>query len=109
MFAVVAALSPGILFLKLTLDPVELWANPNSKTRMYKDYYDQNFGPFYRLEQIILHSANSTNFIIKTTEETIEFGPVFTRSFLLKTFELEETIRNVRFITLIIVSELLKD
>lgn len=47
-------LSVGIIYLKVTTNPVELWAAPNSKSRIEKDYFDKNFEPFYRTEMLII-------------------------------------------------------
>ena len=56
--SVAAALTAGVIFLKVTIDPVELWAAPESRSRLEKDYFDENFTPFYRTEQVILHAEN---------------------------------------------------
>ena len=53
---VAGALSVGIILLKVTIDPVELWAAPQSRSRLEKDYFDENFTPFYRTQQVILHA-----------------------------------------------------
>lgn len=49
---VIVALGHGIKYLKITTDPVELWASPNSRSRIEKEYYDSHFQPFYRTEQV---------------------------------------------------------
>lgn len=51
---VIAALSYGALSLIITVDPVELWASPTSRSRIEKDYFDSRFGPFYRTNQIFI-------------------------------------------------------
>lgn len=50
----VAVLSAGICFLKVTTDPVELWAAKNSQSRQEKEFFDLNFGPFYRTNQVFI-------------------------------------------------------
>lgn len=50
------ALAVGIIYLQVTIDPVELWASPESRSRLEKDYFDKSFTPFYRTEQIIIHA-----------------------------------------------------
>lgn len=45
-------LSLGALRLKLELSPVKLWVSPSSVEYQEKLFYDENFGPFYRSEQI---------------------------------------------------------
>lgn len=52
--AVVAACSGGLVYMKITTDPVELWSSPNSQARQEKDYFDSHFGPFFRAEQLII-------------------------------------------------------
>lgn len=47
-------LSCGILFLKVTTDPVELWAAPHSRSRVEKEFFDSHFQPFYRTEMLII-------------------------------------------------------
>lgn len=54
--SVAAALTVGVVFLEVTIDPVELWASPESRSRQEKDYFDKSFTPFYRTEQVILHA-----------------------------------------------------
>lgn len=59
---VVVALSSGIMFIHLTTDPVELWSSPDSRARQEKDFYDQNFGPFFRTNQVILTAKGRANY-----------------------------------------------
>ncbi|PKC75290.1 multidrug efflux transporter AcrB transmembrane domain-containing protein [Rhizophagus irregularis] len=40
-------------------DPVRLWVAPNSDSAMQKEFFDQNFGPFYRTQQIFISNINS--------------------------------------------------
>ena len=42
-----------ILFQVIT-DPVKLWSSPTSVLREQKDFFDENFSPFYRTQQIII-------------------------------------------------------
>lgn len=44
----------GIQFATIMTDPIELWSSPTSRSRIEKEYFDQNFGPFYRVEQVII-------------------------------------------------------
>jgi Niemann-Pick C1 protein len=56
----VAILSYGALSLQITTDPVELWANPTSRSRMEKDYFDEKFSPFFRTNQIFAKPKNQS-------------------------------------------------
>ena len=60
----IVALNHGIKYLIVTTDPVELWASPNSRSRVEKDYFDSHFEPFYRTEQIIISAVGLDTVII---------------------------------------------
>ncbi|KAK4687526.1 hypothetical protein P7C73_g2603, partial [Tremellales sp. Uapishka_1] len=51
---VIAALNIGWRFFKIETDPVRLWVSPNSESATQKHYFDDNFGPFYRAEQMFI-------------------------------------------------------
>lgn len=51
-FCFITTMGHGIKYLKITTDPVELWAAPNSQSRIEREYFDSNFEPFYRIEQV---------------------------------------------------------
>ncbi|XP_010005416.1 PREDICTED: Niemann-Pick C1-like protein 1, partial [Chaetura pelagica] len=51
---VTGGLSAGLVTLRLTTDPVELWSAPQSRARQEKAFYDQHFGPFFRTNQVIV-------------------------------------------------------
>lgn len=42
------------LFADLEKDPINLWVSKNSPKYKEKEYFDQNFGPFYKTEQIFV-------------------------------------------------------
>lgn len=54
---VAVAASSGIYFLKVTTDPIELWASPSSRSRKEKDFFDTNFSPFYRTNQVFIKTV----------------------------------------------------
>lgn len=54
---IVACASYGTFSLNITTNPVELWANPTSESRIDKDYFDTHFQPFYRTEQIFIKTV----------------------------------------------------
>jgi len=47
-------LSVGIMNIDIQTQPEKLWVPKNSKTAQAKEYFDNTFGPFYRIEQIIV-------------------------------------------------------
>lgn len=49
---VVVILGSGITLVKITTDPVQLWASPTSKSRMEREFFDSTFEPFFRIEQV---------------------------------------------------------
>ena len=58
-------LSIGMVNMVITTDPVELWAGPNSRSRIEKDFFDSKFRPFYRTEMVIIKAKNLER-VIKT-------------------------------------------
>ncbi|XP_014211184.1 Niemann-Pick C1 protein isoform X2 [Copidosoma floridanum] len=93
MFIVLATL--GIKDLHVNTDPVELWASPNSRSRLEKNYFDSHFDPFYRIEQIIITSINLPPIEHNTSNGKITFGPVFNVDFLKTVLELQEGIKSI--------------
>ncbi|KAL1139914.1 hypothetical protein AAG570_006891, partial [Ranatra chinensis] len=92
---VVTALGHGIKYLYITTDPVELWASPDSRARLERKYFDENFEPFYRTEQVIIHAVGLPNIIHNTSQGPIEFGPVFHKKFLMEVLKLQQQIQAI--------------
>lgn len=91
----VVTMGIGIHFLQLTTDPVKLWASPHSRSRTEKDFFDNNFKPFYRTEQIIFKAIGIETITHNTSNGPIVFGPVFNETFLLKIYELQREIEKI--------------
>ncbi|XP_075151532.1 Niemann-Pick type C-1a isoform X2 [Haematobia irritans] len=91
----VAALGSGIKFLHVTTDPVELWASPQSRSRVEREFFDSKFQPFYRIEQIIIRAVDLPDIIHNTSNGPIQFGPVFDKQFLTDVYHLQEDIKNL--------------
>ncbi|CAK7901245.1 NPC intracellular sterol transporter 1-related protein 1 [[Candida] anglica] len=53
-------LSSGLGTLKLETDPVNLWVSPNEPAFLEKQYFEEKFGEFYRIEQLIISSNDSS-------------------------------------------------
>ena len=77
-------LSTGILWLDVTTDPIELWASPESRSRVEKDFFDSTFRPFYRTEQIIIKAKNLEPVNIPHWGKITLFVYKFTRILYLK-------------------------
>lgn len=91
----IIGLAHGVKYLKITTDPVELWASPSSRSRVEKEYYDSHFEPFYRNEQIIIRTVGLPEIHHETSNGLLEFGPVFNDTFLKAVFELQEAIKGI--------------
>lgn len=79
----------GLAFLSVTMNPVDMWAPPNSRTIQEKKYFDSHFGygppeddsktslfrPFYRVQQIIIYPKKENRAgLIFEKEFLIEVG-----------------------------------
>lgn len=62
-------LSLGIFHLEIEMSPVKLWVSSSSQEYQEKMFYDENFGPFYRSEQLYL--VNDTGPVL--TYDTLEW------------------------------------
>ncbi|KAF2171202.1 hypothetical protein M409DRAFT_18319 [Zasmidium cellare ATCC 36951] len=51
---IVGLLSLGWLRFAVETDPVKLWVAPNSAAATEKEFFDSNFGPFFRTQQAFL-------------------------------------------------------
>lgn len=91
----IVSLGFGLQFLHVTTNPVELWASPHSRSRIERDFFDTQFGPFYRIEQIIITAKNISPVVHPTSNGVIVFGPVFNDTFLLKVREIQESIKAI--------------
>lgn len=78
---VIGLCSLGILFAKVTTDPIELWSSPSSRSRQEKDFFDQKFGSFYRVSQIIIKPNLSSGLgpfdYVNLFGETSTFSSIF--------------------------------
>ncbi|CAF0895064.1 unnamed protein product [Adineta steineri] len=88
----------------VTTDPVDLWVSPNSRARQEKAYFDEKFGPFYRIAHLILVPKNKTAITLKyknslDAEEKHTFGPAFEKNFLVDALRLQLFIENFNVTT----------
>jgi Niemann-Pick C1 protein len=80
----------GVSMLNIVTDPVHLWSAPDSRARLEKNYFDQNFSPFYRTEQVIITTKPGiTGFTYYQDTNVFNFGPVFNAPVLLEAFNLQ--------------------
>lgn len=93
-------LSSGLLLhFDVTTSPVDLWVSPHSRARQDMEYFNKHFGPFYRIQQIIITPTNQDNFFYPVTvnHETvnISWSPVFEQDFLLAALDLQLKIESL--------------
>ncbi|XP_050298712.1 NPC intracellular cholesterol transporter 1 isoform X2 [Anthonomus grandis grandis] len=91
----IVVLGHGIKYLKITTDPVELWASPLSRSRVEKEYYDSHFNPFYRNEQVIIRARNLSDIIHVTKAGNVTYGPAFHAPFLKEVLKLQQQIMQI--------------
>ena len=46
---------------RVDTEPLRLWVPPHSRAARDKRYYDSQFGPFYRIEQLILSTQEDAS------------------------------------------------
>jgi Niemann-Pick C1 protein len=73
--------------LTINTQPEKLWVPPNSITATNKAYFDQMFGPFYRVEQLIITSTLQNNNNNNST--------ILTKSNLVAVLNLQDKISNL--------------
>ncbi|KAL9011005.1 MAG: hypothetical protein Q9173_004113 [Seirophora scorigena] len=83
---VVAVLSIGWINFAVETDPVRLWVSPSSAAATEKEFFDSNFGPFYRAEQA---------FLVNDTHPSGP-GPVLSYETLAWWFDLENRVQRIR-------------
>lgn len=92
VFMTVGLLNLGWKYFEVETDPVRLWVSPSSESKVQKEFFDQNFGPFYRTEQIFVTAAtpswNSSDDYLKE--------PVLSWDHLKYWFDVESNINSLR-------------
>ncbi|XP_075679215.1 NPC intracellular cholesterol transporter 1-like [Dermatophagoides pteronyssinus] len=84
-------LATGLTKFVAITNPIELWSTQSSRARIEKKFFDENFDPFFRVENIVLTPRNLKTF----QKNDIEFGPVYNQTFLLRFFDLQQQIMNI--------------
>ncbi|KAF8450766.1 multidrug efflux transporter AcrB transmembrane domain-containing protein [Boletus edulis BED1] len=57
VFTAVGLLNLGWKKFDIETDPVRLWVAPDSESKLQKEFFDEHFGPFYRVQQIFVTNA----------------------------------------------------
>ncbi|KAJ7086648.1 patched family-domain-containing protein [Mycena epipterygia] len=93
VFLLVGLLNIGWKYFVIEKEPVRLWVSPSSESKIRKDYFDENFGPFYRAEQIFVTATD----VVTETNPSLSLiggsGPVLSWDRLQYWFQVEADIR----------------
>lgn len=82
----IGLLSLGWLRFAVETDPVKLWVSPTSAAAQEQEFFDNNFGPFYRSEQV---------FLVNDTVDDEQPGPVLSYNTLSWWFDVEHRVRRM--------------
>ncbi|XP_067887182.1 NPC intracellular cholesterol transporter 1 isoform X2 [Heterodontus francisci] len=87
----------GLVFMKITTNPVEIWSSPSSQARKEKYYFDTHFGPFFRTEQLIITAPNSswTTYSPYPSGSNVPFGPPLDKDILHQVLDLQDDIQEL--------------
>ncbi|XP_042881806.1 NPC intracellular cholesterol transporter 1-like [Penaeus japonicus] len=82
--------------LKLTTDPMEVFASSSSKAMQDKLYFESHFGPVDRTARLIVTPKNYDGFNVTLDNgRTFRFGPALNDSFLLEVMALQGEIEKL--------------
>jgi Niemann-Pick C1 protein len=97
VFLVIGLLNIGWRQFEVETDPVRLWVSPSSESKQQKEFFDENFGPFYRTEQIfVTASPISIDRSVNTSFQVMEGEPALSWNHLKYWFKVEADIRSLR-------------
>lgn len=92
----VVACCCGLLLFTIVTDPVELWSAPGSQARIERDLFNKEFGPFYRIQQVVItrNGGQPFDYTVKRkgANFTVTFGAVFERDFLHQVASFQESL-----------------
>ncbi|XP_062836513.1 NPC intracellular cholesterol transporter 1 [Anolis carolinensis] len=94
---VVVMCCSGLMFMKLTTNPIDLWSAPSSQARKEKEYFDAHFGPFFRVEQLIIQAPHTKPGIYSPypSGDDVPFGPPLTKDILHQVLDLQDAVENI--------------
>lgn len=88
----------GLTKLQILTDPVNLWSQSNSQAHQEKLYFEDVFGPFYRVEQVIVYPTNNSGQWYEFIDEggtAHNFTNTFELNFLKSAMRLQKSILNL--------------
>lgn len=83
---IIIVLSMGWINFEIETNPVRLWVSPSSAAAQEKEYFDKNFGPFFRAEQA---------FLVNDTHKSGP-GPVLSYDTLAWWFDIESRVQRMK-------------
>lgn len=95
VFTVVGLLNFGWKYFEVETDPVRLWVSPSSESKQQKEFFDENFGPFYRTEQIFVTAA-TPSWNLSDNHDSYLKEPVLSWDHLKYWFDVESDIRSLQ-------------
>jgi len=79
VFLAIGLLNMGWKEFAIETDPVRLWVAPNSESKIQKDFFDRNFGPFFRAEGGIFVTSPASPTLVQNSSTIAEdLAPVLT-------------------------------
>uniref|UniRef100_A0A3B5AWE7 NPC intracellular cholesterol transporter 1 n=1 Tax=Stegastes partitus TaxID=144197 RepID=A0A3B5AWE7_9TELE len=93
----VGASSGGLVYMRITTDPVDLWSSPMSQARQEKNYFDEHFGPFFRTTQLIITTPVNDTFIYSPYfgGSDVPFGAILSKDILHQVLDLQLDIESI--------------
>ncbi|EHH58808.1 Niemann-Pick C1 protein [Macaca fascicularis] len=93
----IAVCSSGLVFVRVTTNPIDLWSAPSSQARLEKEYFDQHFGPFFRTEQLIIRAPLTDKHTYQPypSGADVPFGPPLDIQILHQVLDLQIAIENI--------------
>ncbi|XP_043844297.1 NPC intracellular cholesterol transporter 1 isoform X1 [Dromiciops gliroides] len=87
----------GLVFMRLTTNPVDLWSAPDSQAHQEKEYFDTHFGPFFRTEQLIIRAPHTNQHIYEPypSGADVPFGPPLDKGILHQVLDLQIAIEHI--------------
>ncbi|KAF0991823.1 hypothetical protein HZS_4123, partial [Henneguya salminicola] len=88
--------SCGIIYrFEISSDPIEIWSPPNGKLRKHKEFFDQYFGPSFRIEQILIKTPKLIYKSYNIMNKNVIFGSPFEQNILEDIFQLQKGIESL--------------
>ena len=85
----------GYFNFNVEKDPIKLWSSESSTARQNKKYFDENFGPFYRITQLIIEPKESIEAILHADSQGNHSITALQSGVLLEIYQLYDRINKI--------------